>query len=549
MAAKLLAYDEEARRALRKGMDVVARAVRVTLGPKGRNVALDKKFGAPTVTHDGVTVAKEIELPDPLENMGAQLLKEAASKTNDVAGDGTTTATVLAQTMIAEGLRNVAAGANPMMLKRGLEQAAAAVVDEIKAQATPIQGRKEIAEIAAISAADQEIGDLLADVMEKVGKDGVVTVEEGKGLRFETEFVEGMNFDRGYISPYFVTNSERMVAEIEEPHILITDQKISSVSDLLPVLEKVLQAGRKDFVIVAEDVDGEALATLVVNKLRGTINCLAVKAPGFGDRRKAMLQDIAILTGGQVISSETGRRLDSAQISDLGTARRVVSDKDETTIVEGRGDQNAIQARIKQIRAQIEETTSDYDREKLQERLAKLSGGVAVIKVGAATEVDLKYRKTRVEDALSATRAAVEEGIVSGGGVAYLNGTRALDRLNLSGDEAIGVGIVRRALEEPLRQLAINAGGDGSVAVEQVRRLQGEKGSNHWGYDVLRDEYCDLVDRGIIDPAKVARSAIQNATSIAAMVLTTEALITDKPQDEEPVAGGHGHGHGHDHGF
>ncbi|HEX2171982.1 MAG TPA: chaperonin GroEL, partial [Dehalococcoidia bacterium] len=373
--------------------------------------------------------------------------------------------------------------------------------------------------------------------------------EEGRGLRFETEFVEGMNFDRGYISPYFVTNSDRMVAEVEEPYILITDQKISAVNDLLPVLERVLQAGRKDLVIVAEDVDGEALATLVVNKLRGTINVLAVKAPGFGDRRKAMLQDIATLTGGQVISSETGRKLDSTQLSDLGTARRVVSDKDETTIVEGRGDQNQIQARIKQIRAQIEETTSDYDREKLQERLAKLSGGVAVIKVGAATEVDLKYRKTRVEDALSATRAAVEEGIVPGGGVAYLNGSKALDGLNLTGDEAIGVAIVRRALEEPLRQLAINAGVDGSVVVEQVRRQQSEKGSVNWGYDVLRDEYTDLVARGIIDPAKVARSALQNATSIASMVLTTEALVTDKPKEEEPAMGGHGHGHGHDHGF
>jgi len=536
--AKQLVFQEDARRKLKRGVDVLAEAVKTTLGPKGRNVALDKKFGAPTVTHDGVTVAKDVELADPFENMGAQLLKEAATKTNDVAGDGTTTATVLAQAIVNEGLRNVAAGANPMRLKRGIEQAVAAVVSEIKQMAVPVNGKEDIAHIATISAADPEIGNLIAEVMDRVGKDGVITVEESKGLRFETEYVEGMQFDRGYISPYFITNPDRMEAELEEPFILITDKKISAVSDILPILEKVLQVN-KNILIVAEDVDGEALATLVVNKLRGTLNVLAVKAPGFGDRREAMLQDIAILTGGQVISEKVGKRLDSATINDLGRARRVVANKDETTIIEGRGSDKAVQDRIKAIRAQIEETTSDYDREKLQERLAKLSGGVAVIKVGAATEVELKEKKHRVEDALSATRAAVEEGIVPGGGVALVNAAKALDALNLEGDEATGVAIVRRALEEPLRQIAENAGMDGSVVVESVRRLQKEQNSLTIGYDVLANEYGDMVKKGIIDPAKVTRSALENGASIAAMILTTEALVTDLPEKKEaPAAGG-----------
>ena len=464
--AKQIEFGDAARQSIRVGVDTVANAVKTTLGPKGRNVALDRKFGAPTISHDGVTVAKEIELKDPFENMGAQLLKEAATKTNDVAGDGTTTATVLAQAMVHEGLKNLAAGANPMLLKRGIEMATEAAVEHIKSIATPVQGRDDIAHIATISAADPEIGNLIADVMEKVGKDGVITVEESKGLKFEVDYVEGMEFDRGYISPYFVTNPERMTAEIEDPYILITDRKISSVQDILPVLERLIQTGRKDLVIIAEDVEGEALATLVVNKLRGTLNVLAVKAPGFGDRRKEMLRDIAILTGGQVISEELGRKLDSVNLSDLGQARRVRSDKDSTTIIEGRGDEKAIRARIEQIKALIETTTSDYDREKLQERLAKLSGGVAVIKVGAATETELKEKKHRVEDALSAARASIEEGIVVGGGVALLNTVEALDKLDVErGDVATGVAIVRRALEEPLRQLAFNAGEDGSVVV------------------------------------------------------------------------------------
>jgi len=537
MPAKLLVYDEEARRALKHGVDTVARAVKVTLGPKGRNVALDKKFGAPTITHDGVTVAKEIELEDPLENMGAQLLKEAATKTNDVAGDGTTTATVLAQAIITEGLKNVAAGANPMQLKRGIERATEAAVAEVRAMSAKITGKEDIAHVASISAADSEIGGLIAEVMDKVGKDGVITVEEGKGLGFETEYVEGMQFDRGYISPYFVSNPDRMEASLEEPYILITDKKISAISDILPVLEKVLQIGRKELVIISEDVDGEALATLVVNKLRGTFNCLAVKAPGFGDRRKEMLRDIAILTGGEVISEEVGRRLDSAQLTDLGQARRVVSDKDETTVVEGKGSADKIQARITQIRAQIDTTTSDYDREKLQERLAKLSGGVAVVKVGAATETELKEKKHRVEDALSATRAAVEEGIVPGGGVALINVIPALDKItDLSGDAATGISIVRRALEEPMRQIAINAGRDGSVVVEEVRRLQKEQKTNRLGYDVINGTYVDMQASGIIDPAKVTRSAIENAASIAAMVLTTDALVAEKPEKKAPMA-------------
>ena len=535
MPAKQLVFDEQARRSLKKGIDVLAEAVKTTLGPKGRNVAIGKKWGSPTVSHDGVTVAKEIELPDPFENMGAQLLKEAATKTNDVAGDGTTTATVLAQAIVNEGLRNVAAGANPMLLKRGIDRATAAAVARIKEMAMAVQGREDIAHIATISAADAEIGDLIAEVMDKVGKDGVITVEESKGLKFETEYVEGMNFDRGYISPYFVTNSDRMEAVLDEPYILITDKKISAVADIVPVLERVLQQGKRDLLIIAEDVDGEALATLVVNKLRGTLNVLAVKAPGFGDRRKEMLKDIAILTGGQVISEETGRKLDSVQISDLGRARRVTANKDETTIVEGHGKESEIQARIKAIKAQIEETTSDYDREKLQERLAKLSGGVAVIKVGAATEVELKEKKHRVEDALSATRAAIEEGIVPGGGVALVNAAAALDKLGLEGDEATGAAIVRRAMEEPLRQIAENAGLDGSVVLEAVRRMQKENNNPNYGYNVVTNEYVDMVKAGVIDPAKVTRSALENAASIAGMILTTEALVTEIPEKEKPA--------------
>src|SRR5256885_1180415 len=534
--AKEIIFTEDARRSLKKGIDTLAEAVKVTLGPKGRNVSLDKKFGAPTVTHDGVTVAKEISLEDPAENMGAQLLKEAATKTNDVAGDGTTTATVLAQAIVTEGMKNLAAGANPMLVRRGIEKAAEAAVNYIRSESIPVEGQREIAQIAAISAADEQIGQLIAEVMDKVGKDGVITVEESRGTDFETDYVEGMQFDRGYISAYFVTNPERMEAAIDNPYILITDRKISAVVDILPVLEQLTQQGSRDIVIIAEDVDGEALATLVVNKLRGILNVLAIKAPGFGDRRKEMLQDIAILTGGQVISEETGRRLDNATLSDLGNARRVVANKDQTTIVEGKGSQEAIQARIRQIKAQIEETTSDYDREKLQERLAKLTGGVALIKVGASTEVELKYRKTRVEDALSATRAAVEEGLVPGGGVVLLNATQALANLNLVRDERTGVHILRRALDEPTRQLAINGGKDGSVIVDGIRRAQKEHQNDHYGYDVLTDTYRDMVAAGIIDPAKVARSALQNAASIASMILTTEALITDIPEKEKPAA-------------
>jgi chaperonin GroEL len=533
---KQLIFDEEARRSLKKGIDTLAGAVKTTLGPKGRNVALDKKFGAPTVTHDGVTVAKEIQLEDPFENMGAQLLKEAATKTNDVAGDGTTTATVLAQAIVNEGLKNLAAGANPMQLKFGIDRGAEAVVEYLRSVAIPVEGKKEIAQIAAISAADEQIGDLIADVMDRVGKDGVITVEASRGINFETEYVEGMQIDKGYLSSYFVTNSEKMEASIENPYILITDKKISAGQDILPIVEKIVQQGRREVVIIAEDVDGEALAILVVNKLRGILNVLAVKAPGFGDRRKEMLRDIAILTGGEVISEEMGRRLDSATLADLGSARLVISHKDDTTIVEGRGDTAEIQGRINQIKAQIEDTTSDYDREKLQERLAKLSGGVALIRVGAGSEVEQKYRQTRVEDALSATRAGVEEGIVPGGGVALLNATEALDKLNLTGDAATGVNILRRALEEPLRQLAINGGRDGSVVVEGVRRAQKEHNSGLFGFNVLNDQYEDMVNAGIIDPAKVTRSALQNATSIAAMILTTEALITDLPEKERAAS-------------
>ena len=534
--AKVIEFNETARASLKEGVDALANAVKTTLGPKGRNVALDKKYGAPTVTHDGVTVAKEIELDDPFANMGAQLLKEAATKTNDAAGDGTTTATVLAQAIVHEGMRNVAAGANAMLLKQGIDLGAAALVDAIQDMAVPVKGKDEIAQVAAISAADKEIGTLIAEVMDKVGKDGVITVEESKGLEFETEYTEGMQIDRGYLSPYFVTNPERMEAELDDPFILITDKKISSIQDILPVLEKVA-AARAPLMIIAEDVDGEALATLVVNKLRGTLNVLAAKAPGFGDRRKEMLRDIAALTGGQVISEEVGRRLDSATLEDLGRARRVVSSKDDTTFIEGAGDQSAIEGRINQIRSQIETTTSDFDREKLQERLAKLAGGVAVIKVGAATETELKEKKHRVEDALSATRAAVEEGIVPGGGVALINALTALDSVEAEGDVKTGVSILRRALEEPLRGIAANAGRDGAVVIEMVRQKQKADGNGKVGYDVISDTYVDMVDAGIIDPAKVTRSAVQNAASIAGMILTTDALISDKPEPA-PAAGG-----------
>jgi chaperonin GroEL len=524
MPAKQLVFDENARRKLKSGVDQLAGAVKVTLGPKGRNVVLDKKFGAPTITNDGVTIAKEIELEDPFENMGAQLLKEVATKTNDIAGDGTTTATVLAQAMITEGLRNVAAGANPMILKNGIQKAVDAVVGEIKARSKQITTKEETAQVATISAADPEVGQIISDVMDKVGKDGVITVEEGKGLRFETEYVEGMEFDRGYISPYMITNADRMEAVLEEPYILITDKKISAIADILPILEKVVQGGRT-LLVIAEDIEGEALATLVVNKLRGTLNVLGVKAPGFGDRRKAMLEDIAILTGGQVITEEAGFKLENTQVQQLGKARRVTSNKDKTVIVEGAGKSETIQARVKQIKAQIEETTSDYDREKLQERLAKLAGGVAIIKVGAPTEVELKEKKHRVEDALSATRAAVEEGIVAGGGTVLAQSAAVLDKLEAEGDEKVGVQLVRRALEEPLRQIAYNAGQEGSVVLEAVR-----KGTKDHGYNALEGRYEDMFKAGIVDPAKVTRSALQNAASIAAMLLTTETLITEKPE-------------------
>ncbi len=538
MPAKQISFGEDARRHLKIGVDAMANAVKTTLGPKGRNVALDKKFGAPTITHDGVTVAKEIELENPYENMGAQLLKEAATKTNDVAGDGTTTATVLAQTIVTEGLKNVAAGANPMLLKRGIEKGTAVLVEEIKKSAKPIKGKEEIANVAAISAADPEIGKLLADVMDKVGKDGVITVEESKtGLPFETEFVEGMQIDRGYISAYFVTNPERMEASLEDPYILITEKKISAHTDIVPILEKLVQMGKRELVIVAEDVEGEALATLVLNKLRGLLNVIAVKAPGFGDRRKDMLRDLAILTGGQVISEELGRKLETTTISDLGQVRRIISTKDDTTFIEGKGADKDIKGRINEIKAQIEKTTSDYDKEKLQERLAKLAGGVAVIRVGAATETELKEKKHRVEDALSATRAAVDEGIVPGGGVALINVISALDQIKENGDVATGVQILKRALEEPLRQLAENAGHDGAVVIQDVRRMQIEKKNTNVGFDVLAEEYVDLPARGIIDPAKVTRSALENAASIAAMILTTEALITDMPEKEKPMPG------------
>jgi len=531
--AKQLVFSEEARRYLKSGIDTVANAVATTLGPKGRNVALDRKFGSPTITHDGVTVAKEIELENPYENMGAQLLKEAATKTNDIAGDGTTTSTVLAHAIVTEGLKNLAAGANPMLLKRGIEAASKAVADAIREQAIDITTKEEIASVATISAQDAEIGNLIADVMDKVGKDGVITVEESKGLAFETEYVEGMQFDRGYISPYFITDPEHMEANIDEPYILVYDKKISAATDIVPLLEKLVQVGKRDMVIISEDIDGEALATLVLNKLRGMLNVIAVKAPGFGDRRKAMLQDIAILTGATVISEETGRKLETATIEDLGKAEKVSTDKDNTTIIGGRGDASAIKGRIEQIRVEIENTTSDYDREKLQERLAKLSGGVAIIRVGAATETELKEKKHRVEDALSATRAAVEEGIVPGGGVALINAMKATADLKMDSDDAqIGVNIVRNALEIPMRKIAQNAGKDGSVIVENVRQKQAAASNTRLGYNVLTEEFGDMVDGGVIDPAKVTRGALENAASIAAMILTTEALITDIPKPE-----------------
>jgi chaperonin GroEL len=535
--AKQLMFREEARRGLQRGVDKVAEAVATTLGPKGRNVALDKKFGAPTVTHDGVTVAKEIELEDPYENMGAQLLKEAATKTNDIAGDGTTTATVLAQAIVNEGLRNVAAGANAMLLKRGIQQATELIARNIREQATPISTKEEIASVASVSAQDDEIGNLIAEVMDKVGKDGVVTVEESRGLEFETEYVEGMQFDRGYISPYFITSPESMEASIEEPYILIYDKKISAAQDIVPLLEKLVQIGKRDIVIIAEDVDGEALATLVLNKLRGMLNVLAIKAPGFGDRRKAMLEDIAILTGGTVISEVTGRKLETVTLQDLGRAGKVVSTKDETVVVDGAGEDTRIKGRIEEIRKEIELSTSDYDREKLQERLAKLSGGVAVIRVGAATETELKEKKHRVEDALSATRAAVEEGIVPGGGVALVNAVAALDGVKLDNeDEQTGVVIVRRALEQPMRKIAQNAGLDGAVIINQVRQIQKEKNNHRIGYNVMSGEFTDMIEAGIPDPAKVTRGAVENAASIASMILTTEVLITDVPEKEKASA-------------
>jgi chaperonin GroEL len=529
--AKQVIYGEEARHSLKKGIDALADAVKVTLGPKGHTVALDKKWGAPSVIDDGVTIAKEIELPDPFENMGVQLVKEAASKTNDACGDGTTSSTILAHAIVSGGFKNIAAGADSVALKRGIQKATAAIVEELKNAATEIKDKEQIAQVGTITAKDKEIGGLLAEVMEKVGKDGVITVEESKGMKYEVEYVEGMQFDRGYISAYFVTNAERMEAIIEDPYILITDKKISAVSDLLPALEKILQVS-KNLLIVAEDIDGEALATLVVNKLRGTINILAVKAPGFGDRRKAMLEDMAILTGGKVISEEVGRKLDSVTVEDLGRARRVTSDKDNTTIVEGKGSDDEIKARIKQIKAQIEESTSDFDREKLQERMAKLVGGVAVIKVGASTEVELKEKKHRVEDALSATRAAVEEGILPGGGVGLLSAIQVLDKLDVTGDELTGVDVVRKAITEPLRWIASNAGKDGSVIIDAVK-----KSPKGVGYDAETDTFGDMVAKGIIDPVKVVRTGLENASSIATMVLVTEALVADIPEKDKAMPG------------
>lgn len=530
--AKQILFDEEARRALGRGVDALANAVKVTLGPKGRNVVLDKKYGAPTITNDGVTIARDIELEDPFENMGAQLVKEVATKTNDIAGDGTTTATLLAQAMIQEGMRNVVAGANPMIVKKGIDMAVKTLVEEIKSKAQKVETKAKIAQVASISSADSEVGELIAEAMEKVGKDGVITVEESKTMDTNLSVVEGMQFDRGYISPYMVTDTDKMEAVMDDPYVLITDRKISSVADILPVLEQVVKQG-KQIVIIAEDLDGEALATIVVNKLRGTFKALAVKAPGFGDRRKAMLEDIAILTGGTVISEEVGRKLDSVTIEDLGRARQVRSSKEETTIVDGAGDKAQISARVAQLKKQIAETTSDFDREKLQERLAKLAGGVAVVEIGAATEVEMKDKKYRVEDALNATRAAVEEGIVAGGGTTFIDILPALDKLNVEGDVKVGVEIVRRAVEAPVRQIAENAGLEGSVVVDSVK-----KAGDGVGFNALENTYVDMIGAGIVDPAKVTRSALQNAASIAAMVLTTETLVTDKSEPEAPAPAG-----------
>jgi len=537
--AKQIIFGEEARKSLKNGVDTLTDAIRVTLGPRGRPVALDKKWGAPSVLNDGVSIAKEIDLPDPFENMGVQLVKQAATKTNDQCGDGTSTSTIIAQAIISEGFKNIAAGADSMALKRGIDKGVEALVDELKKMSIPVAGKEQVAQVAAISAIDPEIGNLIADVMEKVGKDGVITVEEGKGLKFETEFVEGMKFDRGYISPYFITNAEQMRAELEDPYILITDKKISAINDILPALEKIVQMS-KNLVILAEDVEGESLATLVVNKLRGTLSPLAIKAPGFGDRRKAMLQDIAVLTGGNVISEEIGRKLDSVTVEDLGRARRVIADKDNTTIVEGKGKTEDIEARIKQIRTEIDISTSDYDKEKLQERLAKLAGGVAVIKVGGATETELKEKKHRVEDALSATRAAVEEGILPGGGVALLNALPALKKLKLKGDEATGEALLKRAMEEPLRCIAENSGREGSVVINAIK--ESKPGI---GYDAFKDEMgVNMIERGIVDPLKVTRSALQNGASIATMILTTECLVTDIPEKEKmPAMPGGGGGY------
>jgi chaperonin GroEL len=537
MAAKQLVFTEEARRKLKNGMDIVANAVATTLGPKGRNVAIDRKFGSPTITHDGVSVAKEIELKDPFENMGAQLLKEAAQKTNDIAGDGTTTSTVLAHAIVTEGLKALAAGYNPMMLKRGIEKAADSVVAGLREMAVSINTKEEIASVATNSAADAEIGNLIADVTDKVGKDGVITVEESKSMLFETEYVEGMQFDRGYISPYFITDAEHMEAVINDAYILIHEKKISAAQDIVPVLEKLVQLGKRELVIIAEDVDGEALATLVLNKLRGMLNVLAIKAPGFGDRRKAMLQDIAILTGGTVISEETGRKLETTTIADLGRAEKVASDKDNTTVIGGKGDSAAIKGRVDQIRVEIDKSTSDYDREKLQERVAKLAGGVAIIRVGAATETELKEKKHRVEDALSAARAAVEEGIVPGGEISLINASASLDSLNADNDDAkVGISIVRKALEAPIRKLADNAGQDGSVIIDGVRRAAAEQNNKNIGYNVLTGEFTDMIKAGVIDPVKVVRGALENAASIAAMILTTEVLITDAPEENKAPA-------------
>ena len=526
MPAKKLAYAEEARKALRVGIDILADSVKVTLGPKGRNVVLDKSFGPPQVCSDGVTIAKEIELPDQFENMGAQLLKEAATKTNDAAGDGTTTSVVLAQAIINEGFKNVTAGADPMAIKRGIEKAVGAVVSEVQSMAQIVETRERIGQVASLSAHEEAIGETIAEAMEKGGKDGVITVEESKGLTDDIEYVDGMQIDRGYISPYFITNPDRMESVMEDPTVIITDKKISAVADMLPALEKLLQVGKKNVVIIAEDVDGEALATLVVNKLRGTLSVLAIKAPGFGDRRKAMLEDIAILTGGTVISEETGQKLDAATVEDFGSARTITATKDEATIVEGKGADDAIQGRITQIKAQIEDTTSEFDREKLQERMAKLSGGVAVIKVGAATEIELKERKARVEDALSATRSAVEEGIVPGGGVALVRASRGVEGLSgVPSDEQVGVNIIRHALDQPLKLIVENAGFEGAVVLNQVKQQ-----ADDYGYDADIGEYGPMMERGIVDPVKVTRSALQNAASVAAMVLTTESVISEIPQ-------------------